>query len=198
MGVSDRRRVELSPDRYDDRWRALAAAGQDIHGEAALIEALLPARGRILDAGCGTGRVAIELARRGFETVGVDVDRSLLDAARVKAPHLTWIEADLACLDDAAVGPFDAIVMAGNVMIFVAPGTEGAVIANLATRLAPGGRLVAGFQLVASRMTVATYDEHAVAAGLHPVAHWSTWDRQPCSADDSYVVAVHSLGFSNR
>ena len=123
--MSDRRRVELPPDRYDDRWRALEATGHDVHGEANLIETLVQSPARVLDAGCGTGRVAIELTRRGFVTVGIDVDRSLLDAARAKAPDLVWIDADLASMaDGVAAGPFDAIVMAGNVMIFVAPGTE--------------------------------------------------------------------------
>lgn len=194
--MSDHRRVELPPDRYDDRWRALAAAGHDIHGEASLVASLLPSAGsrpaKILDAGCGTGRIAIELARRGFDTVGVDVDRSLLEAARVKAPDLVWIEADLAAMgDDVATGPFDGVVVAGNVMIFVAPGSEGAVVANLAARLAPGGLLVAGFQLDATRITALEYDEHALAAGLELVAQWSTWDRAPFSAGDSYLVAVH-------
>ena len=69
-------------------------------------------------------------------------------AARAKAPTLTWQEADLASLPaDVAAGPFAAAVLAGNVMIFVARGTERAVLANLAPRLAPGGLVVAGFQL---------------------------------------------------
>ena len=87
-------------------------------------------------------------------TVGVDVDGALLARAREKAPALAWVEADLARLaPDDAPGPFDAVVMAGNVMIFVAPGTEAAVVANLACRLAPGGLLVAGFQLSRGRLT---------------------------------------------
>ena len=106
---------------------------------------------RILDAGCGTGRVAIELARRGYDTVGVDVDPDLLARARAKAPTLTWIEGDLAALPpDVAPGPFAAAVLAGNVMIFVAPGTEGAVLANVATRLAPGGLVDRGLPAVGS------------------------------------------------
>ncbi len=84
------RRVPLSPDRYDERWEALAATGADVHGEADLVAALVGAPGGlpVLDAGCGTGRVAIELARRGYDTVGVDVDADLLARAREKAPTL--------------------------------------------------------------------------------------------------------------
>src|SRR4029079_8134136 len=65
---------------YDGRWQSLSAAGQNIHGEADLVEALLQESGgkRVLDAGCGTGRVAIELAARGFSVTGVDADAEML------------------------------------------------------------------------------------------------------------------------
>ncbi len=62
-------------DTYDRRWEELAAAGQNVHGEADLVESLAPRS--VLDAGCGTGRVAVELARRGIDVVGVDLDASL-------------------------------------------------------------------------------------------------------------------------
>ena len=52
-------------------------------------------------------------------------------------------------------------------MIFVAPGTEGAVVHNLAARLAPGGVLVCGFQLT-GRLALDEYDAMAAAAGLVP------------------------------
>ena len=169
-----------------------------MHGEAALVDALLggpPAR--VLDAGCGTGRVAIELDRRGYDTVGLDVDSALLERARAKAPGLAWQEADLASLPaEVAGGPFAAAVLAGNVMIFVARGTEGAVLANLAPRLAPGGLVVAGFQL-SGRLSLAEYDAAATAAGLALRARWSTWDRAPYTEGDEYAVCVHEL-VSNR
>ncbi|WBB71202.1 hypothetical protein O7602_15680 [Micromonospora sp. WMMD1128] len=47
---------------YVDRFRRLAAEGADLAGEARLIDALVPPGARILDAGCGTGRVAAALA----------------------------------------------------------------------------------------------------------------------------------------
>ncbi len=187
------RRVPLTPDRYDQRWDDLAASGAAVHGEADLVAELLgPPDGRaVLDAGCGTGRVAIELARRGYPTVGVDVDATLLERARVKAPSLSWHEGDLATLPpDVAPGPFAATVLAGNVMIFVAPGTEAAVLARMAARLAPGGLVVAGFQLT-ERLPLAEYDAAAAAAGLTPTARWSTWERGPFTGRD-YVVVVDS------
>jgi len=187
------RRVPLSPDAYDWRWDDLAAGGAEVHGEAALVDALVASPGaRILDAGCGTGRVALELTRRQYVTVGIDVDPALLDRARSKAPNLEWGEADLARLEpDVAPGPFAAVVLAGNVMIFVARGTEASVLDNLAGRLAPDGVLVSGFQL-SGRLSVDQYDAHAAAAGLRIVDRWSTWDRAPFTDTSDYVVSVHT------
>lgn len=171
---------------YDRRWEEAATAGRNIHGEADFVEQLGCAS--VLDAGCGTGRVAVELARRGIDVVGVDVDASMLQRARAKAPALAWAHADLAGVDLGRA--FDAVVMAGNVMIFLAPGTEGQVVANLARHLESAGSLVAGFSLEPGRLDLATYDAHAGAAGLALAERWATWDRQPFTGGD-YAVSVH-------
>src|SRR3954454_11135879 len=98
-------------DDYDERWRKLAAAGRSIHGEADLVESLLRDADatRVLDAGCGTGRVAIELAHRGFSVVAVDADEAMLQAARAKAPELTWLHADLVEMDSHVQTEFDVV-----------------------------------------------------------------------------------------
>lgn len=181
---------------YDRRWEEAAAAGRNIHGEADFVEHLGPERPSergggglsVLDAGCGTGRVAIELARRGMDAFGVDVDASMLEQAQAKAPALAWARADLAEVDLGRT--FDVVVMAGNVMIFLAPGTEARVVANLARHLAPAGALVAGFSLEPGRLDLETYDAHAGGAGLVLAERWATWDRQPF-AGGNYAVSVH-------
>lgn len=186
-------------DVYDDRWRRMEARGEWVHGEADLVSWFEP--GSVLDAGCGTGRVAIELDRRGIDVVGVDLDTRMLDEARSKAPHVPWILGDL--VDVAVAGPdseagaataatreFDLIVMAGNVMVFVEAGTEAAVVANMARHLAPGGRLVTGFRLGLTPLTFAGYDRFAADAGLELEHRWTTWDRQPYDGG-SYAVTVH-------
>ena len=103
------------------------------------------------------------MAARGLDVVGVDLDPAMIDPARVKAPELEWIEADLATVDIGR--QFDVVVMAGNVMIFVEPSTEAAVVANMARHVAPGGHLIAGFQLGRS-FGLDAYDAAAAAAGL--------------------------------
>jgi SAM-dependent methyltransferase len=174
---------------YDRRFEDLAASGKDMHGEAALVASYRPAT--VLDAGCGTGRVAIELARHGHDVVGVDTDLDMLEAARAKAPDLTWVEADLT---DPALDlgrTFDVVVMAGNVLIFVPSGTEGQVIANAARHLSPGGRLVAGYSLRPGGLQPSGHDAEATAVGLVLEDRWSTWDRRPYAPSDAYAVSVH-------
>ncbi|WP_425003380.1 class I SAM-dependent DNA methyltransferase [Mycolicibacterium sp. S3B2] len=177
---------------YDARWERLAASGVGVHGEADLIESLLRETGgsTVLDAGCGTGRVAIELAARGFAVVGLDADPAMLAAARSKAPDLRWVEADLVDTGDHLGEAFDLVALPGNVMIFLDRGTEPDVVGQLAARLRPGGLLVAGFQLQTGRLTLDRYDEITVAAGLQLVDRWATWDREPFHGGD-YAVSVH-------
>jgi 2-polyprenyl-3-methyl-5-hydroxy-6-metoxy-1,4-benzoquinol methylase len=179
---------------YDRRFAELAATGVDMHGEATFVESLGAAS--VLDAGCGTGRVAIELARRGLDVVGVDADPGMLAAARAKAPELEWILADLSQMDLAAADGrrrFDAVVLAGNVMIFVVPGTEGAVLEHVAAHVRPRGVVVAGFQLIPGRLDLERYDELAAAAGLTLAERWATWDRDPWTPGGDYAVSVHRL-----
>lgn len=171
---------------YDQRWEELAAKGENIHGEADLVEGLGPRS--VLDAGCGTGRVAIELARRGLDVVGVDLDPAMLDVARSKQPDVPWVHGDLAEVDLGRT--FDVVVMAGNVMIFLTPGSEGRVVANLARQVEPGGYLVAGFSLQPGRLDLPTYDRHAEASGLQLSQRWATWDGLPFQGGD-YAVSVH-------
>jgi ubiquinone/menaquinone biosynthesis C-methylase UbiE len=182
-------RVPLRGDEYDARFARFEAEGLYLHGEADLVQELLgrpPAT--VLDAGCGTGRVAIELARRGYDTVGIDVEQSMLDAARAKAPDLEWVLGDLssAHLPDSY---YDLVVAAGNVMIFLELGTEAAVISNLARTVVPGGLVVAGFQ-VGRQLTLERYDDLSASGGLALVERWATWERAPYTGGE-YAVSVH-------
>src|SRR5687768_11322418 len=114
---------------YIERFRDLAASGQDLHGEARLIDAMVGRRARILDAGCGPGRVGGRLHELGHDVVGVDIDPELIAAAEQDHPGPQWIVGDLATVDlDTR---FDVIVSAGNVVTFVEAASRRAVLTNL-------------------------------------------------------------------
>lgn len=177
---------------YVDRFRQLAAEGADLSGEARLLDALVPPGARVLDAGCGTGRVAAALAARGHDVVGVDADPTLVEAARADHPGPRFLVADLAELDLAAQGeaePFDAAVLAGNVMVFLAPGTERDVLARVAAHVRPDGLVVVGFGTDRG-YPVADLDADAVAAGLRPEHRFATWDLRPWRDDADFAVSV--------
>ncbi len=176
-----------SGDEYDAGYERRAAAGENVHGEADFVMRLAPRS--VLDGGCGTGRITRELARRGVETVGVDLDDGMLSTARRKGPALEWHHADLATIDLGRL--FDVVLLAGNVMIFLTPGTESVVLANLARHLAPGGALVAGFSLRPGQLTVEEYDALTASAGFSLVGRWATWDRLPWSTGSDYQLSVH-------
>lgn len=176
-------------DDYQARFDALAAQGVDVHGEVAFVLGLEPVPTTVLDAGCGTGRVAIELDRRGIAVVGVDVDASMLDVARRAAPAIEWHEHDLATLDLGRT--FDAVVLAGNVPLFTPPGTQRELVAGCARHVAPSGVLVAGFQL-GRGYPLDAYDAHCTAAGLVLTERYATWARDPFEPGNGYAVSVHT------
>jgi SAM-dependent methyltransferase len=181
-----RRRIDL--DSYERRWQLLAEAGVDPHGEVALVQAYAPRS--VLDAGCGTGRVAVELTNRGVAVVAVDNDPDMVAAASAKTPDVRWIVADLA--DLALPDRFDVVVLAGNVVPYIAADRRAAAVAACARHLAPTGVLVAGFALRPGWPVLADYDDWCVSAGLMLADRWATWDRQPYTGGD-YAVSVHTV-----
>ncbi|WFE54532.1 class I SAM-dependent methyltransferase [Micromonospora sp. WMMD1155] len=177
---------------YIDRFRKLAAEGADLAGEARLVDTLVAPGSRILDAGSGTGRVGAALAQRGHTVVGVDADPALVAAARADYPGPTWLVADLAELDLPALGeaePFDAAVLAGNVLAFVAVGTEPEVLRRVAAHLRPDGVLTVGFGTERGYPLTA-FDADAVAAGLRVEHRFATWDLRPWRDDAPFAVTI--------
>ena len=178
---------------YIERFRAMAAEGRDLDGEARLVDAMAPRGARILDAGCGPGRVGGRLHALGHDVTGADVDPALIAAAEEDHPGPRWLVSDLAELDVRDEGgdraTFDVIVCAGNVMTFLAPSTRPAALAGFADHLAEGGRAVIGFG--ADRgYDFAEFREDASAAGLSELVLLGGWALEPFAEDGGFLVAV--------
>jgi SAM-dependent methyltransferase len=189
--------TERNPDHsswYVERFRSMAAAGDDLGGEARFIDAMIPRRARVLDAGCGPGRVGSHLARAGHDVVGVDIDPVLIAAAEHDHPGPTWLVADLAELDLPSMGiadAFDVVVCAGNVLPFLDPETRRPVLERLAAHLHPGGRIVTGFGS-GRDYTFAEFFDDVTQVRLVADLSLASWDLRPFTADSDFLVAVLS------
>jgi SAM-dependent methyltransferase len=185
---------------YAARFDQLAARGHDVHGEASFCARLVPVGARVLDAGCGTGRVAVRLSELGYDCSGVDLDEDMLRVAKERGPNVPWVAADLASPDlgtSLGTASYDLVVAAGNVFPFLAEGTEAAVVANLAALLRPGGLLVSGFGVEATHLPrsaapvpLSSYDAWCTDAGLTLDARYANWDGDAYTGG-GYAVSVH-------
>lgn len=173
---------------YIERFRAMAAKGTDLDGEARLVDAMAPRGARILDAGCGPGRVGGALHRAGHEVVGVDLDPALVAAAEEDHPGPTWLVADLAELDLPGDG-FDVIVCAGNVMTFLDPATRRPVLDGFRRHLRADGRAVVGFG-AGRDYGFEEFFADVGAAGLEVQLRLGTWDLRPFTDAADFLVAV--------
>jgi SAM-dependent methyltransferase len=177
---------------YVERFRRMAAEGADLGGEARLVDAMLPPGSRVLDAGCGPGRVGAALHERGHTVVGVDADPVLIEAAQADHPGPRWLVADLSELDLVAEGetdPFDGAVLAGNVMVFLAPGTEADALRRVAAHVRPDGFVVTGFH-TNRELSLDTFDEAVGQAGLRLEHRFATWDLRAWDDDADFAVTV--------
>ncbi|HEY0509472.1 MAG TPA: class I SAM-dependent methyltransferase [Blastococcus sp.] len=189
------RMTEENPEHsaaYIQRFRDLAEAGNDLVGEARMVDAMVPRGSRVLDAGSGTGRIGGHLAAAGHEVVGIDGDPVLVAEAQQLHPGARWLVGDLAELDLPARGiadPFDAIVCAGNVMTFLAPGTRRDVLLRLRAHLRADGRAAIGFG-AGRGYEFDAFLADAAAVGWTPDLLLATWDLRPFTPDADFLVAV--------
>ncbi len=177
---------------YIERFRSMAAQGDDLDGEARFVDAMASRGARILDAGCGPGRVGGRLAELGHDVVGVDVDPVLIAAAEADHPGPRYVVSDLAELDLPAAGieeGFDVIVSAGNVMTFLAPSTRQAVLGCLRDHLRDGGRIVIGFG-AGRDYDFDEFRADVAAVGLGVQVALAAWDIRPFTPEADFLVAV--------
>lgn len=187
--------TEENPDHsrwYIERFRSMAEAGDDLAGEARFVDAMAPRGARILDAGCGPGRVGAILGELGHEVVGVDVDPVLIAAADEDHPGPTWLVGDLAELDLAARGiaeGFDVVLAAGNVMTFLAPSTRRDVLAGMGAHLRDGGRVVVGFG-AGRGYEFDEFGADVAAVALNIELELETWDLHPFTRESGFLIAI--------
>ncbi|MDO7868300.1 class I SAM-dependent methyltransferase [Nocardioides jiangxiensis] len=181
--------TEAQRTEYADRFRKLAASGTDIDGEARMVDAIAGRGSRILDAGCGAGRLSAYLAAHGHEVLGVDIDPLLVAAGRELYPGLPLQELDLRDVSPA-LGSFDIVASAGNVMVYLEPGSERSVLEALASVLRPGGRAVFGFATDRA-YTHDQLDLDAASVGWTREARWATWELDPFSTDATWAVSLY-------
>lgn len=176
---------------YAQRWRNLVAEGKDIYGEARTIDAMAARGSRILDAGCGTGRIGGWLSAQGHQVVGIDLDPQLIAVAREDHPRAQWHVGNLASftVEDGAGGNqvFDLIVSAGNVLTFLSAAERRPALQRLEAHLGPEGRLVIGFG-AGRGYGFEQFAADAHASRLALVQRFSTWELH--EPDDAFLVAV--------
>jgi len=184
---------------YADRFAKLTQEGADLEGEARFVDVMAGRSSNVLDAGCGTGRVAAALQRMGHRSLGVDKDAGLVDIAIGRYPGVRYLSHDLLTLNaqvlEAAGAPhdFDIVVLAGNVMVYLAPGTERGVLGNLSGLLRPGGRIVAGFATDRD-YGAGDLDTDAAALGLTLEYRFGTWQLDPFRPNSDWMVVVLRSG----
>ena len=196
MGTSPRWFTHTGPEHsqwYIERFRKMAADGVDLGGEARLLDAMI-APGSPEFSTPVVARVGLALSSRRVDTSSSasTLIQKLIAAAESDHPGPTWLVADLAELNLAAEGvcePFDAAILAGNVMTFVGPGTERTVLSRVGSHVRPDGVILVGFGTDRG-YAIADFDRDVGAAGLLVEHRFATWDLRPWSADAAFAVSV--------
>lgn len=186
--------VGARPFYHEFAWAYDALIARPVADECAGIAAWLGRRGigpgaALLDAGCGTGRYAAELARRGFAVTGIDRSAELLAEARGRARAaglpIILLEADLLDLPAPSSGRLhDAIVCRGVLNDVVGGAARAAVLGGLARVLRPGGVMwldVRDWSLTAARKTAEPVTERRVATPRGSLAFRSVTRLDPAT-----------------
>jgi magnesium-protoporphyrin O-methyltransferase len=116
---------KLTSDAPVGKIRATVRAGRD--DMRATLLSWLPddLRGaRLLDAGCGTGALSVEAAKRGAEVLAIDLSPTMVDLARQRMPEEVgegWIDFRTGDMLDPALGEFDYVVAMDSLIHYEAP-----------------------------------------------------------------------------
>ena len=141
-------------------WRAASEPWAD--DEAAAIAALLdlPAGGRVLDAPCGAGRIAVRLAERGLDVTGVDISAPELEIARAAAAERgVEVRFERGDVRELPEEEFDALVCWGNSFGYMPHAATLDHLSACRRALREGGRLVLDTSTTAEAVLPGLRDE---------------------------------------
>jgi ubiquinone/menaquinone biosynthesis C-methylase UbiE len=136
---------DTTAERYDRRYDDQGAAGRLLRQRLAVAADLLgEPTGHVLDVGMGTGRLCVELDRRGWQVSGVDLSPAMVAAARLRLPQIAerLVEGSIERLPFRAQA-FEAVAATG-VLEYATHDLDGAA-AELARVLGPQGVAVMSF-----------------------------------------------------
>jgi SAM-dependent methyltransferase len=186
------------PERYDAEWGAWLPDGPFYEGVAAATG------GPVLDVGCGTGRIAIVLARRGLDVVGIDMAPEMLRHAEAKSRGLpvTWIEADARALDLGR--RFRCAIMAANAFQHLTSAADQEAAAHaIARHLEPDGAFAFNARNPGAHEDVRDApeetpwegftDEHGRWVGVSGTTAWN-----PADATLTYTIIRRVAGAEDR
>jgi SAM-dependent methyltransferase len=166
------------------------------------LEGVAPA-GRILDCACGTGPVAVGLARRGFDVTATDASARMVERTRALADRdgvaMDVRECRWEDLPQQAFAPFQAVVCVGNSLAH-APGRDArrTALRAMAGALVPGGLLILtsrNFELMRATDPGLQVFEHVVERdGRRGVVIYSWWLAEDWDDQHGFDVAVALLG----
>lgn len=126
-------------DGYDEAMRASDLARADV----AFCDCVFGTPGKLVDLGCGTGRLCAHFAAKGFECAGVDLSDEMLAKAWQNAPTSTFVKANLVELNELPERSFDYAACLFSTLGMVRGSENRAkVVANVFRLLKPGGRFV--------------------------------------------------------
>jgi len=124
---------------YDEQMRVSPLAAADV----AFCERVFSTTGKLVDLGCGTGRLCVHFAGKGYDCVGVDLSDEMLAKARENEPRVSWVKGNLVDLAELPTASFDYAACLFSTLGMVRGAENRAkVVANAFRLLKPGGRFV--------------------------------------------------------
>lgn len=137
--------------------------------------------GRVIEVGCGAGRVAGYLSLIASEAYGVDISQQMVDYCRTAYPEVSFSKADMRDVGELETAPFDVIFATFNVIDALSPSDRLRTLDGFRRALNPGGLLVMSThnRAFAPRVVGPVGEAMALLRGRDPKAFVRTVPRLP-------------------